>query len=183
MTGLPREVAHRVSRRRVDVDEPLRLGAGGRETAVAVRFLRDCQSLGLRTRWELSYEEYEGAAYDIGVLRHLPPPVERAGEPEELSGWRAGHAYGMLYHRRGPDFVTVMDRRDRLAAARYTLDHPDLLSAFDTVLAATPLSGLSEVHREAVGLLADERLVLVTGGWAVALPPRMRRWPVPATEI
>ncbi|MET9833318.1 DUF5825 family protein [Streptomyces sp. NPDC006385] len=179
-TGPPLDVAHRLSGRRVDVTEPLRLGAGGRETAVAVRFLRECQSLGLRARWEPAYEE---PACDISLLRHLPPPVESPGESQELRSWRAGHAYGMLYYRRGPGFVTVMDRRDRASSARYTLDHADLLSAFDTVLEATALSELSPVHREAVGLLAAERLALVTDGWVVALPPRIRRWPVPATGI
>jgi hypothetical protein len=39
------------------------------------------------------------------------------------------------------------------------------------------------VGREAVGLLVAERLVLASGGWAVALPPRIRRWPVPCTAI
>lgn len=178
--GLPAAVAHRITGRRIDVDEPLRLGAGGRETTVAVQFLRECQSHALDTHWRTADEE---AAYDIRVLRHLPPPVERPGEAGELRDWRDGYAYGMLYHRRGPDFVSVMDRRNRPASARFTLDHPDLLAAFDTLRAATPVDALSPVHREALDLLAAERLALVTDGWAVALPPRLRRWPVPCTGI
>ncbi|MFH0519363.1 DUF5825 family protein [Streptomyces sp. M41] len=179
-TGLPADVAHRLRGRLVEVTEPLRLGAGGHESVLAVRFLRECQSAGLRVRWRLSYE---AATYDMSVLRHLPPPAETPGETAESRSWRAGYAYGMLYHRRGPDFVTVMDRRDRAASARYTLDHPDLLSAFETVLEPARLGELSAAHREAVGLLAAERLALVTDGWVVALPPRIRRWPVPATGI
>jgi hypothetical protein len=188
--GLPEAVAHRVTGRRVDVEQPLRLGAGGRETVVAVQFLRECQSHGLDTHWRPADEEtvagkaaFEGATYDPRMLRHLPPPAESPGEARELRDWRAGYAYGMLYHRRGPDFVSVMDRRNRPASARFTLDHPDLLAAFDTLLAATPVDALSPVHREAVDLLAAERLALVTDGWAVALPPRLRRWPVPCTGI
>lgn len=179
-SGLPLDVAHRLSGRLVDVAEPLRLGAGGHAAAVAVRFLRECQGEGLRVRWRQSYEE---ATYDMTLLRHLPPPVESPGETVELRSWRAGHAYGMLYYRRGPGFVTVMDRRDRAASARFTLDHADLLAAFERVLDPAPLGELSTVHREAVGLLAAERLALVTDGWVVALPPRIRRWPVPATGI
>lgn len=179
-SGLPLDVTHLRNGRLVDVTEPLPLGAGGRATAVAVRFLRECQGVGLRVRWRPSREE---AAYDMTLLRHLPPPVESPGERGELRSWRAGHAYGMLYYRRGPGFVTVMDRRDRAASARFTLDHADLLSAFETVLEPAPLSGLSAVHREAVGLLAAERLAMVSDGWVVALPPRIRRWPVPATGI
>lgn len=178
--GLPAGIAHRTSGRRIDVAEPLRLGAGGRETAVAVQFLRECQSHGLDTHWRTADGE---TAYDTRPLRHLPPPAEHPGETSELTDWRAGYAYGMLYHRRGPDFVSVMDRRNRPASARFTLDHPDLLAAFDTLGAATAVDTLSPVHREALDLLAVERLVLVTDGWAVALPPRMRRWPVPCTGV
>lgn len=178
--GLPAAVAHRVTGRRVEVEEPLRLGVGGRETAVAVQFLRECQSHGLATRWRTAGEE---PAYDIRMLRHLPPPVEDAVEVGELREWRAGYAYGMLYHRRGPGFLSVMDRRSRPASARFTLDHPDLLAAFDALLTATPVDTLSPVRREALGLLAQERLALVTDGWAVVLPPRLRRWPVPCTGI
>ncbi|WP_372344988.1 DUF5825 family protein [Streptomyces sp. KL116D] len=119
----------------------------------------------------------------LRALRHLPPPAQHPDEPAGLASWRDGHAYGMLYHRRGPDFVTVMDRRERPASARFTLDHPDLLAAFDALHEATPLDALDAVHQEAAGLLAEERLALVVDGWAVALPPRLRRWPVPCTGI
>ncbi|MFJ3309322.1 DUF5825 family protein [Streptomyces sp. NPDC086549] len=180
MTGLPAAVAHRVLGRRVEVTEPLGLGAGGRRTAVAVQFLRECQSLGLQVGWEADGAE---TPYDIGLLRHLPPPSQPVDEPDELDRWRAGYSYGMLYHRRGPGFVTVMDRREPGSAARFTLDHPELLSAFHTLLEPTALDGLSSGRREAADLLAAERLALVTDGWAVALPPRIRRWPVPSTGI
>jgi hypothetical protein len=183
--GLPEGVAHRTTGRRIDVAEPLRLGAGGRQTAVAVQFLRECQSHGLDTHWRTTDNETADgkATYDVRILRHLPPPAEHPGETSELTDWRAGYAYGMCYHRRGPDFVSVMDRRNRPASARFTLDHPDLIAAFDTLQAATPVDALSSVHREALDLLAAERLALVTDGWAVALPPRLRRWPVPCTGI
>ncbi|MET8452565.1 DUF5825 family protein [Streptomyces sp. NPDC005209] len=188
MTGLPIAVPHRVRGRRVAVDGPLRLAAGGRETAVAVQFLRECVGRGLDAEWTWAADDAgtpddARTPYDLRVLRHLPPPVERAGEPGELTGWRTGYVYGALYHRRGPDFVTVLDRRDAGTAARLTLDHPDLLAAFDRLGEPTPLDALDAVHREAVGLLGAERLVLVTDGWAVALPPRIRRWPVPCTGI
>ncbi|MFF4543573.1 DUF5825 family protein [Streptomyces sp. NPDC001406] len=180
MTGPPAAVPHRVTGRRVEVTEPLRLGAGGQRTALAVQFLRECQSLGLRVSWTAADGE---APYDIGLLRHLPPPAQVSDEPGELKEWRAGYAYGMLYHRRGPDFVAVMDRREPGTAVRLTLDHPDLLSAFHTLLNPTPLHELDPGPREAAGLLAAERLALVTDGWAVALPPRISRWPVPCTGI
>ncbi|MGD6743911.1 DUF5825 family protein [Streptomyces sp. BH106] len=121
--------------------------------------------------------------YNLRTLHHLPPPAQQPDESGELTAWRAEHAYGMLYHRRGPGFVTVMDRRERPASARFTLDHPDLLAAFDALSDATPLDTLAPAHREAALHLAEEELALIVDGWAVALPPRMHRWPVPCMGI
>ncbi|MER6072124.1 DUF5825 family protein [Streptomyces sp. NPDC001817] len=52
-----------------------------------------------------------GPSYDIGLLHHLPPPSELSSSEGELALRRAGYAYGSLHHRRGPGFVTVLDRR------------------------------------------------------------------------
>ncbi|WKD31925.1 DUF5825 family protein [Streptomyces xanthophaeus] len=173
----------------VVVDEPLPLGTGGRGAADAVRFLRDCQSRALTVRW---VPDSDALPFDTGLLHHLPPPAPRAASPggsgrsgssDEAAVWRSRYAYGLLYHRRGPDFVTVMDRRDPAASARFTIDEPALLGAFLTVQEPTALDALDAARREAVSVLADERLVLVTQGWAVALPPRLRRWPVPCTSV
>ncbi|MFJ9815423.1 DUF5825 family protein [Streptomyces sp. NPDC101151] len=179
MSGLPAAVPHRLTGRRAEVTEPLDLGGQGRDTAEAVRFLRECQSLGLEVGWRAAGRP----SYDISVLRHLPPPSELPGCRRELSAWRAGYAYGTLYHRRGPGFVTVMDRREPGTAARLTLDHPGLLAAFELLVDPTPLEALDPIGRRAAAVLAAERLALVSGGWAVALPPRIRRWPVPCTAI
>ncbi|MFE9449704.1 DUF5825 family protein [Streptomyces sp. NPDC006739] len=181
MSGLPAGVPHRFSgRRRVEVTEPLRLGGTGRAAAVAVRFLRECQSLGLRVHWRAAGPR---TAYDVRDLRHLPPPAEVPGEPGEWTAWRAGYAHGMLYHRRGPGFVAVLDRRDPGTATRLTLDHPGLLATFGLLQEPTRLDALDTTGHRALGLLTTERLALVTDGWAVSLPPRVHRWPVPCTAI
>lgn len=181
MTALPALVPHRVIGTRVRVTEPLPLHGDGRTTTRAVQFLRECQASGLRTHWETAADPRH--TYDLRPLHHLPPPSQQADEPGELTAWRAAHTYGMLYHRRGPGFVTVMDRRERPASARFTLDHPDLLAAFDTLSDATPLDALAPAHQEAARHLTEEGLALIVDGWAVALPPRMRRWPVPCMGI
>ncbi|MGD6753827.1 DUF5825 family protein [Streptomyces sp. BH105] len=196
MTALPALVPHRVIGTRVRVTEPLPLHGDGRATTRAIQFLRECQASGLRTHWEADTADTTGTAgaghrhtYDLRTLHHLPPPSpspsspQQADEPVELTTWRAAHSYGMLYHRRGPGFVTVMDRRERPASARFTLDHPDLLAAFDALSDATPLDTLAPAHQEAARHLTDEGLALIVDGWAVALPPRMRRWPVPCMGI
>jgi hypothetical protein len=169
-------VPYRLTGRRVEVTGPLDLSGSGRSTAEAVRFLRECRSQGLPVAWRAVGRP----SYDIGLLHHLPPPSELSAGEAELAAWRAGHAFGSLYHRRGPGFVTVLDRREKGTAVRLTLDHPDLLAAFLRLQDPAPLDA---VDREAVRLLRAERLVLAAGGWAVALPPRVRRWPVPCTAI
>ncbi|MET8770218.1 DUF5825 family protein [Streptomyces sp. NPDC004658] len=179
VSGPPGSVPHRRTGRRVEAAEPLDLGGSGRATAEAVRFLRECQGLGLSVSWRATGTP----SYDLRLLRHLPPPDELPGEPGELASWRAGHAYGALYHRRGPDFVTVLDRRERGTAVRLTLDHPALHATFLRLLEPTPVAALDAAEREALALLVAERLVLTGGGWAVTLPPRVRRWPVPCTAI
>ncbi|QTE01525.1 DUF5825 family protein [Streptomyces cyanogenus] len=179
MTGLPGTVPHRRTGRRVETAVPLDLSGGGRATAEAVRFLRECQGLGLGVSWRATGTP----SYDPRVLRHLPPPAELPGDPDLLASWRAGHAHGALYHRRGPDFVTVVDRRERGTAVRLTLDHPALHATFLRLLEPTAVAALDAVEREALGLLTAERLVLAGGGWAVTLPPRIRQWPVPCTAI
>ncbi|MFJ7496692.1 DUF5825 family protein [Streptomyces sp. NPDC097727] len=182
-------VPYRIDGRLVTVDEPLRLGAGGQRAAAAAQFLRECQSHDLVVHWTPATDDplFTGSTNEVsataGLLRHLPAPGPLPGEPPELAVWRDRHAYGQLYHRRGPDFVTVMDRREPSAAARFTIEHPDLLATFLTVLDATPVACLSTTGREAVDLLTTERLAWVTDGWVVALPPRIRRWPVPCTDI
>ncbi|MEV1020183.1 DUF5825 family protein [Streptomyces sp. NPDC050264] len=189
--ALPPTVAHRLTGTDVYVSEPLPLQGDGRTTTQAVQFLRECLSHGLRVTYEVARPAPGSEPprcdpsdpYGLRSLRHLPPPAEQAEEAAELTRWRTTHTYGMLYHRRGPGFVTVMDRRERPASARFTLDHPDLLAAFDALHDATPLDALTPVSREAAELLAGERLALIVDGWAVALPPRLRRWPVPCTGI
>lgn len=94
-----------------------------------------------------------------------------------------GQVYGSFYHRRGPGFVIVMDRRDKEASARYTFDDPDLLATFDALQEPTPLDELTGVQQEAASLLACEGLALLADGRAVALPPRIQHWPVPCTGI
>ena len=179
MSGLPATVPYRLAGRRIEVTEPLDLGGEGRGTAEAVGVLRECQGLGLGVDWRAT----GSPSYDLGVLRHLPPPAELFCCPSELARWRGGYSFGTLYHRRGPGFVTVLDRRQEGTAVRLTLDHPDLHATFLRLLTPAPLDALGPTQREAADLLAAERLVLVTGGWAVTLPPRVRQWPVPCTAI
>ncbi|WP_030939724.1 hypothetical protein [Streptomyces sp. NRRL S-646] len=57
------------------------------------------------------------------------------------------------------------------------------LATFDILQEPTPLAELSDRQLQAAKLLADEGLALLADGRAVALPPRLRSWPVPCTGI
>jgi hypothetical protein len=162
----------------VELPDPLPLAAGRPDTAAAVALLRDCATAALRVRWQVA----PGQDIDPGPLHHLPPP---AGPPgPALDRWRRAHRYGSCHFRRGPGFVQVKDCRDPAAAPVVLVaDHPDLVAAFLRCLDPTPVADLGQVGREAVDLLAAERLVLVAGGLAVTLPHRMRRWPVPYNAV
>ncbi|MEV0124011.1 DUF5825 family protein [Streptomyces sp. NPDC050703] len=181
---LPDVLPHRFEGHHVVVAEPVPLGAGGRSTARAVQFLRECQSHALTVTWSLPEADAVLRApadvdFALRHLHHLPPPDGPAASEE----WRSACAYGRFYHRQGPGFVQVKDRRAPDAAVRLTLDHPDLVATFRTCLRPTALDDLGGTGREAVSVLAAEGLVLVTRGWAVTLPPRIRHWPVPDTGI
>ncbi|MDN0200264.1 DUF5825 family protein [Streptomyces sp. S.PNR 29] len=180
---LPDVLPYRMNGHHVVVVEPVPLGAGGRPTAQAVQFLRECQSHALTVTWSVPQDDAlcrtpSALDFPLHHLRHLPPPDGPV--PDD---WRSAYAYGRFYHRQGPGFVQIKDRRDPDAAVRLTVDHPDLVSTFGTCLQPTPLDDLSSTEREAVSVLAAEGLVLVTRGWAVTLPPRIRHWPVPDTGI
>lgn len=180
---LPNVLAYRMNGHHVAVTEPVPLGAGGRPTAEAVQFLRECQSHALTVSWSVPQDDAvrsTPSALDFALhhLHHLPPP-----DGPEADDWRSSYAYGHFYHRQGPGFIHIKDRRDQDTAARLTLDHPDLVATFGTCLHPTALDDLSSTGREAVSVLAAEGLVLVTRGWAVTLPPRIRHWSVPDTGI
>ncbi|WKX73914.1 DUF5825 family protein [Streptomyces sp. XD-27] len=185
---LPHGPAHQVTGRHVVVEEPLRLGAHGRSTVDAVWFLRECQTQALTVDWSLAPWAAQGTnpaglPFDLTLLRHLPPPAPTPGESAEVIEWRTLHTYGQFFHRRGPGFVTVKDRRDTSASARFTLDHPDLVATFLKCQTPQQLGTLAPVEQEAVTLMAAERITLSQDGWVVALPSRMRIWPVPHTGI
>ncbi|MFD5436549.1 DUF5825 family protein [Kitasatospora sp. NPDC127067] len=198
LPDLPDTVPHRLDGRLVVLAAPVPLGAGGRPAAEAVRLLRECQSHVLPVRWSLAPDDpalRDPSAADFALhhLHHLPPPAPQdpgtadpsgAAEAEPaLAEWRSTYAYGRFYYRQGPGFLQVRDRRDPDASARFALDHPDLVATFRACLTPTALDDLSSTGREAVSVLASEGLVLVTRGWAVTLPPRIRHWTVPDTGV
>nr|AYM53987.1 hypothetical protein [Pyxidicoccus sp.] len=153
------------------------------QSAHFIRLLRDCTSHRLRVRWR-------GAAPPStapGMLYHLEPP-EGGGVPaldEAARQWRQAHAYGRCYWRAGPGFMLVKDRREGRGAAQFLLDDAATRSMFEA-LAVPRLAeslGTEPEVRKALADLEEEALVLGLGPWRVALPFRMRCWPVPFIAV
>ncbi|MFF7656446.1 DUF5825 family protein [Streptomyces sp. NPDC007983] len=167
----------------IRVSETLNMTGNGRETAEAVRFLRECQSHALQVNWIAVAENR--TQVDFRLLWHLPAALSGSDgvELDDLAGWRERHAYGLFYYRQGPGFITVKDCRTPGETNRYTLEHPDLLAVFVRCLEPMPWGAFGSAEREAVELLEEERVMLVSGDWVVTLPPRLRHWPVPAEAI
>ena len=148
-----------------------------------IRLLRDCTSHRLRVSWR-------GAARPPvapWALYHLEPP-EAGGTPEldeAARAWRQGHRYGRCYWRSGPGFMLVKDRREGRVATQFLLDDEATRSLFQALAVprlAESLGTTPEV-RKALADLEEESLVLRLGPWCVALPFRMRCWPVPFVAV
>lgn len=180
------QLARLVSLGCVELRVPWVMELGERQPEQAahfIRLLRDCTSHRLRVRWR-------GAALPPvapWTLSHLEPP-EGGGVPEldeAALRWRRTHAYGRCYWRAGPGFVLVKDRREGRDAAQFLLDDPATRGVFEALAVprrAESLGTAPEV-RKALAELEEEALVLGLGPWRVALPFRMRCWPVPFIAV
>jgi hypothetical protein len=166
----------------IGVARPLRFTVATAPGALGfLRFLRDCASEGIAVRWRGELE----ATVPVALLTHLPPPEALDGRDEAaLRTWQAGYRYGACYWRQGPDFVTLCDTRAGRAAQRLTLDSREELRVFAALQRPMRLARRrSAAWSAALAALEEEGMVLELGGWALSLPTRMRRWPVPASAL
>jgi hypothetical protein len=115
------------------------------------------------------------------LLFHIVPPINPG--PPEVEEWREAHRYGTCFWRSGPGFVTITDRRDESDAHQFVLDTPDYLEVFTAAETVTDRERLAALGDEALRELEANRLILSLEGWSLALPFRMRHWPVPFTAI
>ncbi len=166
-----------------DIEHTISLSARvPRATVEFIHFLRDAMSFGLKVHWHC----HNDLGIDVRLLTHLPPPVANESADSSLRQWQDEHSFGRFYWRRGPEFVLVKDTRPIVKGARYILDDSRSVVAFSRLQDPTELNLLAVESDEigaAVHLLIDEGIAIQVGGWAVALPYRMRNWPVPYTAV
>lgn len=128
-------------------------------------FLRDLASCGVEVLWTCA----EDSVVPEAVFRHLPPPQGRSRD----------FRFGTFYWRFGPDFVTIRDSRDE-GVRLFILDDTD---SRETFLRSVDGVERKSVAKEAAERLLKEGLIAELGDWLLALPYRMRHWPVPFRAV
>lgn len=145
-----------------------------------VALLRECSSTGARASWSLVL-----GAEQLGLiprLDHLPAPgtitVGEDGTPFD-GEWRSSGAFGLLYFRKGPKFLSVVDQRPE-SACRIVMDDPATMDVFLQALEGCAWAEVTRTpqHAAAARDLVDRGLVLRIGDHCVTLPVHMRSWPL-----
>ncbi|MGO1078962.1 DUF5825 family protein [Inquilinus sp. CA228] len=172
------EALARAGMRRVSIRDPVDLGLANERSARAglcwLRAIRDLAACGIDVDWTI-----RGLRPDlVPALRHLAPPSAGDLPEEQLFDWRRDFCHGRCYWRKGTDFVIVRDSRFGRFEDHYVLNdhgsHQVFLAAVDVCREAD----LERIDPKAKAALDDERLLLSAKGWSVALPHRMKYWPV-----
>ncbi|WNV87738.1 DUF5825 family protein [Umezawaea sp. Da 62-37] len=156
--------------RPVDLSDPR-----GGDAARTIALVRECSSVGARVTWSLTSGE---RTLDVShLLGHLPAPHDM----RVVGGgkWRSTDDFGLLYFRRGPGFLSVVDRRSG-QSERLVLDDRVVVDVFTRGLEGCPWSELSKDARQAIAAqeLVAVGLLLRVGDHYVTLPVHMRSWPM-----
>ena len=174
--GLARLVAARIFH--LTIATPLALDATNAKRSLEfLRFNRDCLSFGIHLDWTGTVED----TLDSARLSHLVPPRVSDDDARQAT-WARDHSYGRCYWRNGPGFVLIKDTRAGGEPARFVLDEPDTVALF-RALASPKRADETNANPRDLSALLDEGLVLSLDGWLLALPSRMRRWPIPALAL
>jgi hypothetical protein len=139
--------------------------------------LRDMTACAVPVEWQAGPE----MAALAPLLFHIVPPQNPG--PPTIDKWREAHRYGTCFWRSGPGFITITDRRDEMDAHQFVLDTPDYVEVFSAAETVTARERLATLGGDALQELEANRLILTIEGWSLALPFRMRHWPVPFTAI
>ncbi|MBP2334751.1 hypothetical protein JOF41_000929 [Saccharothrix coeruleofusca] len=148
----------------------------------AVALIRECSSIGARVTWSLALSPERLDV--VRQLDHLPAPAGiavhgRGGGAGRVREWRSSAAFGLFYFRRGPGFLSVLDRRSGPTDRTVLVDRT-AIEVFSRGLAGCAWDEVTQdsAHAAAVRELVDRGLVLRVGDHCVTLPIHMRSWPI-----
>ena len=157
----------------------------GRTTVRIISLLRECAAIGTRVAWSLVLGEEQ-----LGLIRqldHLPAPgaITLPGRgPLSVDQWRSTSSFGLLYFRKGPKFLSVVDQRPE-SSSRTVLDDPAMMAVFLQALEGRAWAEVTRDRQSAVAAreLVDRGLILRVGEHCVTLPVHMRSWPLGAALL
>lgn len=142
-----------------------------------IECLRDMTACALPVRWHGASNLNQLSSQ----LRHISPPI--CNELDGFASWHETHRFGIFFWRSGPKFAMIVDRRSQENANEYILDTPDYLDVFGAAQSVVSRESLIEISHESLVDMEQEGIILSIEGWSLALPIRMRHWPVPFTAI
>jgi Family of unknown function (DUF5825) len=158
--------------RTVEISKPVVVGeTRPYEAANFLRFLRDAAGAGMGVGWRGNIELNAPA----NSFDHLAT----AGNPLIVGE----AAVGQVYHwRQGLDFIQVTDRRGNGGERVMTFGNESLLQVFARIQRPlnTSSDSLTPLDQRAVNFLCEHGIGLRIGPLVLALPCRVRRWPMPA---
>lgn len=150
-----------------------------------IALLRECASTGARVTWSLILD-----AEQLGLvsrLDHLPAPGSTTVRGEgagSVGEWRSSSAFGLLYFRKGPEFLSVVDQRPEYGR-EFIVDDPVLTEVFLHGLAGCPWAEAARDSRYAAAArdLESKALAVRVEDHFVTLPVHMRSWPLGASLL
>ncbi|MEV3992526.1 DUF5825 family protein [Streptomyces sp. NPDC049837] len=156
----------------VRLPEPADFSALPDHTIVRIiALLRECSSIGARVIWSLNLGAEQ--QHLIRQLDHLPAPDTSVGE------WRSSSNFGLLYFRKGPKFLSVIDERPE-HSRRVIVDDPATMAVFVQALDGCAWTEVTRTPQYAAAArdLVKKGLLLRVGDQCVTLPVHMRSWPI-----
>lgn len=150
-----------------------------------IALIRECSSIGAQVIWSLvlGAEQLEL----IPQLDHLPAPATITVLEEGTSSageWRSSSNFGLLYFRKGPNFLSVVDQRPE-SSRRIIVDDPAMMDVFFQALEACAWTEAIRTshHAAAARDLVNKGLLLRVGDQCVTLAVHMRSWPLGAVLL
>jgi hypothetical protein len=168
---------HESSLRPFRLARPLEFGVSGEADLRLLHRLREATSHAVRLDWTLAGRP----GFPLHTHVHLVPPSRGVDDAAcaYAREWRAGYRYAAFYYRQGPEFVSIKDIRTGGDASRMLIEGEDA-AGFLRMAATTRTGDLTGAVRAMLADAEEFGLVLRAGDAHLALPYRMRNWPIPA---
>ncbi|MGW6215819.1 DUF5825 family protein [Streptomyces sp. NPDC055109] len=166
---------------RLEITSAVELGRNAEHDIRFIHLLRQTASHGMTVSWQAD------GLPDCPPhhLHHLPPPhcALSADAQSMVDQWRHEYTYGLCYYRQGPGFWQIQDGRSTGRRGRFTAMGETVIQTLTQLTQPLEAAHLSEPATNPLQNLHNAGLTARIGPWALLLPYRLRRWPIPAYGI